>query len=302
MRHRELALNSWSRPRDYHVITKRDDVVAGMTAIQDVTGTAFIVAEYRAQENAEQNPIYRDPIVPLFLSEQTRQAADRIAGGFPPSGQGVRLRTRYFDDQLENQLSRGCQQVVILGAGLDTRGVRKQAPGVTYFEIDDADTLNFKRERLVRAGIDTQIVYIPGNYVGDNLLRLLGANDFDVNLLTYVIWEGNTMYLNRSAVLEVLTELRRNVTKFGISFDYLTDAVINYSTGDERISAFVKRFAEMGAPWTFGVDDLDALAGDAGLTVVNHVKMAELFRTFRPNRQLDSSWYDNYAVCTLATP
>jgi methyltransferase (TIGR00027 family) len=273
-----------------------------MTAIQDVTGTAFIVAEYRAQENAEQNPIYRDPIVPLFLSEQTRQAADRIAGGFPPSGQGVRLRTRYFDDQLENQLSRGCQQVVILGAGLDTRGVRKQAPGVTYFEIDDADTLNFKRERLVRARIDTQIVYIPGNYVGDNLLRLLGANDFDVNLLTYVIWEGNTMYLNRSAVLEVLTELRRNVTKFGISFDYLTDAVINYATGDERISAFVKRFAEMGAPWTFGVDDLDALAGDAGLTVVNHVKMAELFRTFRPNRQLDSSWYDNYAVCTLATP
>jgi hypothetical protein len=41
-----------------------------MTAIQDVTGTAFIVAEYRAQENAEQNPLYRDSIVPLFLSDR----------------------------------------------------------------------------------------------------------------------------------------------------------------------------------------------------------------------------------------
>ena len=65
-----------------------------MTEIQDVTGTAFIVAEYRAQENAEQDPLYRDPIVPLFLSERTRQAADRVAADFPPGVQGVMLRTR----------------------------------------------------------------------------------------------------------------------------------------------------------------------------------------------------------------
>jgi O-methyltransferase involved in polyketide biosynthesis len=178
--------------------------------------------------------------------------------------------------------------------------VRKQAAGVTYFEIDDADILNFKKERFSKAGIEAQIVYIPGNYVDDDLLCLLGTNGFDFSLPTYVIWEGNTIYLNRPAVLEVLTELRSSVAKFASSFDYLTEAVINDSTGDEEISDFVKRFAEMGAPWTFGIDDLDALAGDAGLTVVNDIKMAELFRIFLPNRQLDSKWYDNYAVCTLA--
>ena len=48
-----------------------------MTEIQDVTGTAFIVAEYRAQENAEQNPLYRDPIVPLFLSERSLRCCVR---------------------------------------------------------------------------------------------------------------------------------------------------------------------------------------------------------------------------------
>jgi hypothetical protein len=79
----------------------------------------------------------------------------------------------------------------------------------------------------------------------------------------------------------------------------LTEAVIKDATGDERISAFVKRYAEMGAPWAFGIDDLAALADDAGLTVVNDLKMAELSRTFWPNRELDSKWYDNYAVCTL---
>ena len=52
---------------------------------------------------------------------------------FPPGVQGVMLRTRYFDDRLDEQLSRGCRQVVIPGAGLNTRGVRKQMPGVIYF-------------------------------------------------------------------------------------------------------------------------------------------------------------------------
>ena len=74
-----------------------------MTEIQDVIGTAFIVAEYRARENAEQNPLYLDPIVPLFLGEQTRQAADRIAAGFPPGARGVRLRTRYFRAIVESR-------------------------------------------------------------------------------------------------------------------------------------------------------------------------------------------------------
>jgi methyltransferase (TIGR00027 family) len=271
-----------------------------LTKIQDVTGTAFIVAEFRAQENAEAHPLYRDPIVPLFLNDRTRQAADRIAAGFPPGGKGVKLRTRYFDDHLDAQLGNGCRQVVILGAGLDTRGVRKQSPGVTYFEIDDADTISFKQARLAEAGIEAPIVFIAGNYVTDGLLQLLDANGFDFDLPTYVIWEGNTMYMNQPAVLKVLTDLRSSVGEFAISFDYLTEAVIDYATGDEQTTAFVRRFAEMGAPWSFGIDDLGALAGDAGLIVVDKIKTADLYRTFWPGQPLDSIWFDHYSLCTLA--
>jgi len=68
--------------------------------IQTVTGTAFIVAEWRAEENAEARPLYRDPIVPLFLSAETRKAAERIAASFPPIKKVVRIRTRYFDERL----------------------------------------------------------------------------------------------------------------------------------------------------------------------------------------------------------
>jgi methyltransferase (TIGR00027 family) len=269
-----------------------------MTKIQDVTGTAFIVAEYRARENGAPDPLYRDPIVPLFLNDRTRQAADRMAADFPAGEKGVRLRTRYYDDHLDEQLSRGCRQVVILGAGLDTRAVRKQSPGVTYFEIDEADIINFKRERLKEAGIDAPIVFISGDYVTDGLVRLLKLNGFDFGLPTYVIWEGNTMYLTRPTVLKVLTDLRGS--NFAISFDYMSEAVIEHATGDAGTSSFVRRFAEMGAPWHFGVDDLEELAREAGMIVADNVKVASLYRTYWPNQPLDdSAFYNNYSLCTL---
>jgi O-methyltransferase involved in polyketide biosynthesis len=179
--------------------------------------------------------------------------------------------------------------------------VRKQSPGVTYFEIDDGEMVSFKQMRLAHSGIKAPIVLISGNYVSDGLLKLLAAHGFNVDLPTYVIWEGNTMYLTRPAVLEVLTELRRRVSKFVISFDYMTEAVIAYATGDEGTSGFVRRFAAMSASWYFGVDDLDALAGEAGMIVVDKVKMADLHRKHRPSRLLDTAaFYEHYSLCTLA--
>ena len=62
-----------------------------MTQIENVSGTAFVVAEFRAEENRELNPLYRDPVVGLFLDEHTRQAADRVAAGCPPVADLVKL-------------------------------------------------------------------------------------------------------------------------------------------------------------------------------------------------------------------
>jgi len=94
-----------------------------MNGLKDVTGTAFIVAEFRVRENAEAHPLYVDPIAPIFLDERTKQAADAIAAGFPPAEKMLRLRACYLDRRLDQQLALGCRQVVILGAGLDTRAV-----------------------------------------------------------------------------------------------------------------------------------------------------------------------------------
>ena len=44
-----------------------------MNEVREVSGTAFVVAEFRARENAEPHPLYLDPIVPIFLDDRTKR-------------------------------------------------------------------------------------------------------------------------------------------------------------------------------------------------------------------------------------
>ena len=76
-----------------------------MTEVKDVTGTAFVVAEFRARENAEPHPLYNDLVVPIFLDDENEEAADAIEADFPAGAKMPRLRTRYFDDRLDEQLA-----------------------------------------------------------------------------------------------------------------------------------------------------------------------------------------------------
>ena len=79
-----------------------------MSTIENVTGTAFVVAEFRADENTGAVPLYHDPVVRLFLNEETRRAAARVASRFPPARDLIQIRTKYFDDTLEKNLRLGC--------------------------------------------------------------------------------------------------------------------------------------------------------------------------------------------------
>lgn len=88
-----------------------------MSTIKDVSGTAFVVAEYRAEENREPLPIYEDAMVGLFLSDASRNAAEHLCSRFPAVKDMVKTRTRYFDDMLDAQIAAGIGQVVIFGAG-----------------------------------------------------------------------------------------------------------------------------------------------------------------------------------------
>jgi methyltransferase (TIGR00027 family) len=270
-----------------------------MAEIQKVAGTAFVVAEFRNDENREVHPLYHDPFVGLFLDEQSKKAAERISQSFPPIRNNVRLRTRYFDDRLRDRIGEGARQILILGAGLDTRPQRIATEGVAYFEIDAPETQAFKKARLEEKAVDPNTTYIGADYVTDGMLELLRRNGFDFSLPTHVIWEGNTMYLDDGAVRRILSDLMDALRRCSASFDFFVNDVIRNETGDAEITSVVERFAAMGAPWTYGIDDLAELAAGCGAKVIDRVTLADLHRSFWPDLPLASPLYGYYSLCTV---
>lgn len=107
------------------------------------------------------------------------------------------------------------------------------------------------------------------------------------------------MYLTEPAVIKVLSDLRNRVRRFSISFDYMDRAVVARTTGEPGATGFVERFAAMGAPWHYGIDDLGALAAATGLSVADASTVGDLHRQFWPERPLESIIYDHYTLCTL---
>jgi methyltransferase (TIGR00027 family) len=270
-----------------------------MTDIKSVSGTAFVVAEFRADENRAVNPLYRDLIVEHFLNDETLRASRLVAASFPHVKDMVKVRTKYFDDTLEKQITARFHQVVILGSGLDTRAVRKPAPDVTYFEIDDAATLKLKQACYEQQGIKVNVKFIPGNYVTNGLIDLLKQNGFDFDLPTFFLWEGNIMYLPLQTAKLILAQLKKSVNRFRLSYDYLTEAVIAKTTGDTGITSLVESFENMGAPWLSGITDIQSFAGELTLKLVENFKTADLFKKYWQGRPVTSAIFDNYSVCTL---
>jgi methyltransferase (TIGR00027 family) len=133
-------------------------------------------------------------------------------------------RCRYFDDYLQECLKSGTAQLVILGAGLDSRAYRDELLQgmVKVFEVDHPATQASKIERVkkVLGKIPTNVVYVPVDF-NDEILDKLLACGFDRSLKTLFIWEGVTLYLNAEAVDATLAWVRSNATPgSAIIFDY----------------------------------------------------------------------------------
>ena len=127
---------------------------------QPLTGvgkTALGMAMVRAREARQVDRLFDDPLAEAFLraapqafSEERRaHDAGEATGGLAALGamffvHGA-MRTRFYDDYLQTAASEGYRQVVLLAAGLDTRGYRLEWPRDTrLFELDLPEVLTFK--------------------------------------------------------------------------------------------------------------------------------------------------------------
>lgn len=179
---------------------------------------------------------------------------DRLA----PGAKGFVVgRERYIDDFLKTALGEGAEQVVILGAGFDTRALRIAGIEKTrVFEIDHPDTQAVKLERLkkVISPLPAYVTFIPVDFNTQQLGERLLESGYNEQSKTLFIWQGVTYFLTREGVDTTLAFIANHSGPgSSVIFDYFYNETLN---DPHRYDVKgMKRTAQLiGEAYMFGVD------------------------------------------------
>ena len=172
------------------------------------------------------------------------------------------IRTRHFDETLLSEIGAGVEQVVLLGAGYDSRPFRFQyrLAGINVFELDAPGTQAHKRhilDKVVKAA-PPNLTFIALDFTKASFAAALEAHGFSPAKRTLFLWEGVSYYLPPPVVESVLTFVGSCAAGSSILFDYAIKGFVNgdHSTyGGRQIARWLKK---IGEPFLFGLD-----AGDA---------------------------------------
>jgi methyltransferase (TIGR00027 family) len=190
-------------------------------------------------------------------------------------------RTRYIDDVLRASLKEGVEQVVILGAGFDSRAYRIAGiDHVRVFEVDRPATLELKRSRVgkVLGAVPEHVTLVGIDFNTQKLGDVLESAGFQTARKTLFIWEGVTQYITAEAVNDTLEFVSRAAGAGSeIVFTYIRQGIIDgsdRSKTDQRIVSFASK---AGSPWIFGIDpaELEQFLAVRGLDLVEDVGAAE---------------------------
>lgn len=245
-----------------------------------VSRTAEVVALFRALETVGPAPVIRDPFARRFLSRRyaavvqlarigpLRRAllayADRRAPGARTSAVA---RTAVLDVAVRDALAGGARQLVILGAGFDSRAHRMpELADVRVYEVDRHATQAYKCARIAPR---PNVTYVGVDFLRDDVATALARAGWDAAARTFVLWEGVTNYLGAQAVAHVLAWVGTLAAGSAIAFTYVHRGVLDGSTAFVGGPAIVADVAAIGEPWTFGLlpEEVGPFVARAGLAL-----------------------------------
>lgn len=191
------------------------------------------------------------------------------------------VRTRLIDQALREALDGTTRQVVLLGAGYDSRPYRVKGIAATrVFEVDHPNTQAVKRRRLRRmlASAPPNVVWVAVDFLTQKFGPALVRAGYDARLQTFFIWEGVTNYLTDAAVDATLRWIAAHSGPASrLSFTYVDRALLDGSRDFPGSAPWLERVRSAGEPFTFGLDP-DQLAGylhERGLRLISDVSTAQ---------------------------
>ena len=251
--------------------------------------SAMSVASIRAVESyrSEKDRLFEDPFALHFLKPGWRLILHMLRlpiigtsflalreRQFPGTLGGIICRTRFIDDALRDALKEGINQVVILGAGFDSRAYRiPRIDKARVFEVDHPTAQAWKRTCLekIMGTLPPNVIFVPIDFKNQDLGTALAAAGFRTDVQSFFIWEGVTQYIGKEAVDKTFQFVKSTAPGSRIVFTYIPQGIINSTVEAGRKVTSVAR--SQGMPWIFGIDpdNLDQYLSERGFVLMEEV-------------------------------
>ena len=244
--------------------------------------SASIVTFCRALSANDEREEIRGPdyLAELFLSEEGRKplknsisrkwTIDKVITstkyGFIVS------RTAFFDAHFKRNIESKIPQIVVLGAGYDTRPYRfyDALGNIKVFEVD-IRTTQIRKKDILRKNeikIPKQLTFVSMNFEQEDLEEILLKSGFNSSLRTLYIWEGVTYYLSKKVIGNTLDFIQIHSGKGSIvCFDYLAEEIESMNEAE---------------PYKFGInrDELKMFLSEHGLRIIEHIDSNEMEKRY----------------------
>jgi methyltransferase (TIGR00027 family) len=233
--------------------------------------TSRWVAASRACESERPHPLFDDPYARALAGEEgfamLSESWTAHSGSTPDGSEPyLAIRTRFFDDALLSAaVEIGLRQVVILAAGMDSRAFRLAWPsGVALYEVDRDDVFDHKEGVLTGLGATPRCArtVVRVDLESDWITPLIRAG-FDPEQPAAILMEGLLVYLEKDAVVSLLSAVRRIAAPgswLGV------DLVGNDFLSSLYLKPFMTKMKQFGCAWRFGVDHPESLLASYGWT------------------------------------
>jgi methyltransferase (TIGR00027 family) len=200
----------------------------------------------------------------------------------------VNARTHHIDTILKKVASEGVKQVVILGAGHDSRAYRfrKVFPDVEFFEVDLPATQAQKKKRLTEifGSPPDWVGYAPIDFNTQSLEDVLKKAGYDETQKTFFVWEGVTYYITEEGVDSTLRFIaQHSAPGSSVVFDYMHRSMIDGDLSKyPEAQWLLQRMAEQGEPLIFGIPEGKAedFVDQRGLEVLSDLGTDELTKRY----------------------
>lgn len=254
-----------------------------------------------------EKPLSNNSISKIFLSSTDIELANAKLNSGGLRIKATSTRERWLNKLCEEYIKiKEYKQIVLLGSGFDIRPLKKNKQHqqgkknvalyatVRFWEIDQAKVLDEKESIIKQNGLDKNATYIRADYTQDDFIKQLLENGLNPGLPILIIWEGNSVYIEKDSIKQLFIKFNAVFPYFVIAFNYTSQKTVDEMLDKARLNS-IETAAE--TLWKSGFDDIQQFADEFGLTVIVNRNLDDLENEYGVDNKEPQQ--NTFSICSL---